>query len=200
MNIKNLPQIEGFDFDYAMNIFQDEDILQMILVDFYHSLDEMCEKLNALYSAIGEGDNLASYRLEVHALKSTSASVGALGISGEAKLLEEAAISRDVEKIILKHPLLMDDVKRVKERLMVIIPGEEEKVTAKESLKPCFEKMKEHLLDFDINEADALCKEVCQYQFPDMIQGLVDELSNQIFRLDTDEAIETIDRILELEV
>lgn len=124
MDVKNLPQIEGFDFVYAMDIFQDEEILKVILIEFYDSLDEMCEKLNALYGAIGEGDNLASYRLEVHALKSTSAAVGALGISKQAELLEAAAIAGDAERIINKHPVLMEDVKKIKERLSVIIPDE----------------------------------------------------------------------------
>lgn len=123
MEVKNLPQIEGFDFVYAMDIFQDEEILKTILIDFYDSLDEMCEKLNGLYDAIGEGDNLASYRLEVHALKSTSAAVGALGISKQAELLEEAAIAGDVEQILVKHPMLMEDIAGHKERLSVIIPN-----------------------------------------------------------------------------
>ena len=122
MTLKEIPQIEGFDFDYAMDIFQDEDILKVILVDFYEALDELCEKLNGLYSAIREGDNLSLYRLEVHALKSTSASVGALQISEQAKLLEEAAIAKDMERIDCKHPLLIEDITRHKERLSVMIP------------------------------------------------------------------------------
>lgn len=126
MTLKEIPQIEGFDFDYAMDIFQDEDILKVILIDFYEALDELCEKLNGLYTVIREGDNLSLYRLEVHALKSTSASVGALQISEQAKLLEEAAIAADIERINCKHPLLMEDVAKHKARLAVIIPKEEE--------------------------------------------------------------------------
>ncbi len=122
MSLKELPQIEGFDFDYAMDIFQDEDILKVILVDFYEAIDELCEKLNGLYDAIRDGDNLALYRMEVHALKSTSASVGALQISEQAKLLEEAAIAGDIERIDCEHLLLMEDIAKHKQRLAVIIP------------------------------------------------------------------------------
>jgi len=121
MNLKEIPQIEGFDFDYAMDIFQDEGILKVILIDFYEALDELCEKLNGLYNTIREDDNLTLYRMEVHALKSTSASVGALQISEQAKLLEEAAIAGDIERISCKHPLLMEDIAKHKERLAVII-------------------------------------------------------------------------------
>lgn len=116
-----LPQIEGFDFEYAMDIFQDEEILKIILVDFYDSLDELCEKLDGLYNAIGEGDNLSLYRLEVHALKSTSASVGALQISEQAKELEMAAIDNNMAHINKEHPQLIENIIRLKERMAVIV-------------------------------------------------------------------------------
>ena len=116
-----LPQIEGFDFEYAMDIFQDEEILKIILVDFYDSLDELCEKLDGLYNAIDEGDNLSLYRLEVHALKSTSASVGALQISEQAKELEMAAIDNNMAQINKEHPRLIENIIRLKERMAVIV-------------------------------------------------------------------------------
>ena len=121
MTLDRLPQIEGFDFDYALEIFQDEEILKVILVDFYYSLDELCEKLNGLFDAIGDGDNLSLYRLEVHALKSTSASVGALLISEQAKQLEMAATKQDMQVIRIKHPLLIEDIMKHKGHLAKII-------------------------------------------------------------------------------
>lgn len=119
--MRGLPQIEGFDFEYAMDIFQDEEILKIILVDFYDSLDELCEKLDGLYNAVEKDDNLSLYRLEVHALKSTSASVGALLISEQAKELEMAAIESDLDKISKEHPLLIENIVRHKERLAAIV-------------------------------------------------------------------------------
>lgn len=117
MNADRLPQIEGFDFEYAMDIFQDEEILKIILEEFYNSLDELCEKLNGLFNTIHDADNLSLYRLEVHALKSTSASVGALLISEQAKKLEMAAVEKDMETIRIHHPVLVEDILRHKDRL-----------------------------------------------------------------------------------
>jgi len=121
MSLCGLPQIEGFDFEYAMDIFQDEEILKVILVDFYEAMDELCEKLNGFYNAIHEEDNLSLYRLEVHALKSTSASVGALIISEQAKELEMAVIDGDMAKVYEEHPLLIESILRHKERLAQIV-------------------------------------------------------------------------------
>lgn len=120
MNVRELPQIEGFDFEYAMDIFQDEGILKIILIEFYDSLDELCEKLDGLFHTIGDEGNLALYRMEVHALKSTSASVGALQISEQAKQLEMAAAEGDMEFIAIHHAALMENIAVHKERMAVI--------------------------------------------------------------------------------
>lgn len=120
MNVRELPQIEGFDFEYAMDIFQDEGILKIILIEFYDSLDELCEKLNGLFNTINEESNLALYRMEVHALKSTSASVGALQISEQAKQLEMAAAEGDMEFIATHHAALIENIAVHKERMAVI--------------------------------------------------------------------------------
>ena len=117
MYLNDLPQIEEFDFEYAMDIFQDEEILKIILADFYESLDELCVKLDALFDAIQEGDNLSLYRLEVHALKSTSASVGAVQISKQAEELETIAIEKDMEKIMQMHPQLIENIMKHKDLL-----------------------------------------------------------------------------------
>ena len=122
MSADRLPQIEGFDFEYAMDIFQSEEILKVILVEFYNSLDELCEKLNGLFASIHDGDNLLLYRLEVHALKSTAASVGALQISEQAKRLEMAADEKDMEVIHTYHPMLIENIERHKERLAKNMP------------------------------------------------------------------------------
>lgn len=121
MNLREIPQIEGFDFEYAMDIFQDEGILKIILIEFYDSLDELCEKLNGLFNAIDEEGNLALYRMEVHALKSTSASVGALQMSEQAKQLEMAAADGDMEFISTHHSALIENITIHKERMAVII-------------------------------------------------------------------------------
>lgn len=117
MEWKDITRIEGFDYNYAMNIFQDEEILKIILGDFYESLEEWCGKLNGLLDALDAGDNLSLYRTEVHALKSVSASVGALGLSGRAADLEKMAIDKDVAGIKKMHPLLIEDIAIHKKRL-----------------------------------------------------------------------------------
>lgn len=196
MSISGLPEIDGFDFEYAMNIFQDEEILKVILNDFYESLDELCEKLNRLYDAIYEEENLALYRMEVHALKSTSASVGALEISKQALELERVVIEKNMDRVKSMHPDLIAEIRVHKERLATILLQEEEKEEAGDTVKAYFEMLKIYLLSYDMNSADAISKEIQKYKFPDRLEPLVNKLASQMFHLETDEAAETINEIL----
>lgn len=191
-----LKEIEGFDFKYAMNIFQDEEILKIILNDFYESLDELCEKLNGLFHSIKEEDNIALYRMEVHALKSTSASVGALAISAQALELERAAIDKNISQIEKLHPDLITDIRTHKERLGELFFEAEEKEEAGDTVKAYFEMLKIYLLNFDMNSADMLTKEIQKYHYSEILSPLVDKLINQMFHLETDKAVETINEIL----
>ena len=196
MSENGLPKLEGFDFEYAMNIFQDEEILKTILVDFYESLDELCEKLNELLDSLLKGDDFALYRMEVHALKSSSASVGALEISRQALELERAAIEKNLEEIKHKHPVLIADIKKHKERLATIISEEAEKEPADDNVKSYFEMLKIYLSSYDMDAVDVLREEIQKYRFQDKIEPLADKLNHQLHRLETDEAIKTINEIL----
>lgn len=53
---------------------------------------------------------MAAYRVKVHALKSTNASVGAIMVSQLAKLLEQKAIGQEVSAIELLHPVLVEQM------------------------------------------------------------------------------------------
>lgn len=47
------------------------------------------------------------YAIKAHALKSTSLTIGAEGLSAQAKALEQAGKNGDVEYIRENHPLLL---------------------------------------------------------------------------------------------
>lgn len=192
---KELPELEGFDFDYAVQITLNEEILRVLLIDFYDAADMLVDKLQRFFADIEKEDTLALYRIEVHALKSTSASIGALSLSDLARSLEQAVIERDLSRIWRMHPILLEELAKHKERISVIVPKQEEKKTAEAGMKPYFTMLKNSLDNFDFNSADMLSKELQKYQFADSIQPLVDKLVNQILQLEADEAVATIKEI-----
>lgn len=197
MEPAELPELDEFDFEYALRILRDESLLRSALTDFYHSLDGLCTKLSAQIDCLTQPDALDTYRIEVHALKSTAATVGALLLSKVARLLEVAAKEKNIEKILLLHPILMEEVKKHKERLQEIVPPEEEKqqLESTAEIAPYFEMLKQGLEQEDYQTVDFLFEEIKKYQYEEELQKQVDKLEDQIMNLESEEAIETVNQI-----
>lgn len=81
----------------------EEDFYREMLQMFCSQSGEKKDELVALYNAA----NWADYAVKVHALKSTSLTIGAEELSGLAKALELAGKKTDVEYIQNNHPLLL---------------------------------------------------------------------------------------------
>ena len=58
-----------------------------------------------------------NYQILVHALKSTALSIGATGLSEQAKSLEFAAKDNDIEKIQANHGDLMTTYKKIRDEI-----------------------------------------------------------------------------------
>ncbi len=191
-----LPELDEFDFDYALEILKTEELLMDTLMDFYNSLDDLKEKLNEFVQELEISDYLDQYRIEVHALKSTAATVGALLLSKLARILEVAAKDENIPKIRLLHPVLIEEIDKHKERLSVIAPKEEEKISidSMDQILPYFEMLSQALDRGDYNSCDFIAKEINKYSYGDL-QDSVDTLLGQIRDMESDEALETIAKI-----
>ena len=195
--ISELPILDEFDFEYALNILRDEELLINILRDFGYSLDMLMSKLNCLYKNINDSNALHEYRIEVHGLKSSAASVGALLLSKVARLQEIAVIDNDYNSINAIHPLLMCQIEKHKERIMGIFPKDEEgerDVIEKEFLDMLESTLKNNNMDC----ADKMCIEMMKYKYNEELQVLVNKLATEILQLDNEKAIDTIQRMREL--
>ncbi len=89
----------GLDFCAGEKDFYVE-MLQM----FDSQAEEKKQELEDLYKA----GNWADYAVKAHALKSTSLTIGAEGLSAYAKTLEQAGKNEDAEYIRENHPVLLD--------------------------------------------------------------------------------------------
>ncbi len=191
-----LPELLEFDFEYAKGILKDEETLRQLLGDFHASLKTLQQKLVILFDTITQEESLSNYRTEVHALKSTAATVGALLLSKLARMSEVAAIEKDMERINALHPILLDEINKHRERIATILPKEEKEPAGSMQLA-YFDMLKPALMSNNYDTADFMAAEIGKYQFPDNIQPLVDELLEKILNLETDKAIELIDKIRE---
>lgn len=195
-----LPQIEGMDWEYAALHFPDTDLMKQTVMDFYHSLDMERDKLQVLADTIEQEESLNNYRIRVHALKSTAAINGAAPLSGLAKLLEMAAKDKDIERIKVLHPILMEEMEAYRKRLSVL----EEK---KEKTKPKAVKaqvlalltmLKSALADRNYDGADMLMNQLDRFGYEKEIEQPMEQLAQQVRNLEADAAVQSAEEIIEL--
>ncbi|MBQ7066310.1 MAG: response regulator [Lachnospiraceae bacterium] len=194
---QNLPQLEEFDFDYAMNILKSEELILITLKDFYTFMERLPGKLSRLFDAINQEEIRALYKIEVHALKSTAATVGALILSKLARMLEVAAVENNVERITVLHPVLLDEIEKHKKRIATIMQDPEDKVVLKnlKEILPYLDMLKVGIENDDYDTADVICDEISKYVYPAQIQTMIDEIASQVTNLEACEAIINIDKL-----
>ena len=196
-NMEHLTELEEFDFDYAMNILTSEELLYKTLIDFHCALESIPQKLSDILDSISQEETMDTYRIEVHALKSTSATVGALLLSKIARLLEIAALNYDVDRIHVLHPILLEEITKHRERIGSILPTTEDKVPIVnlEEMVAYFDMLKNSLENEDYSTADLISKEIQKYQYSAKVQNHVTTIIKQVRNLNTDDAIKTIDKV-----
>ena len=190
-----LPKIEEFDLEYAKNLVQKEELVYQFLVDFYKSLSPMAEKLAELYAQMEQTGDFSAYQTEVHALKSTAATVGALLLSKTARLLEVAAKEQDVNRLKVLHPVLMEEITKHKERMKAALNLPNEKETADRVEDAYLEMLISSLKNTQYDAADLICEEIQKYQYPQHIQQMVNALAEKVFQLDAEKALDIIEQI-----
>ncbi len=95
---------------YCMN---DEAFYLEMLSDYVQSAEEKQVELAECFAA----ENWKDYQIHVHALKSTSKTVGLMEVSEQARMLEEAAKNGDVSYIRETHEAMMADYRKTVEVL-----------------------------------------------------------------------------------
>lgn len=191
---RELPQIDEFNFDYALSCIQEEDLLYKFLQDFQKTLITVPRKLESLYADITQEGGIDKYRSEVHALKSLAATVGALLLSQTARLLEIAAIEKDLEKIHILHPILLTELAKHKERINEALSSAEGEQV--EELETEYLDMLESALQMeDYSVADMLIAKINQKKYAEQLQILVETLAEQVFNLQAKDALKTIEKI-----
>ncbi len=191
----SLPKLEDFNFEYAKFLVQKEDLVYRFLVDFGAALEPIEKKLNTLYEQVEQEEGLSAYRTQVHALKSTAATVGALLLSQTARLLEKAAIDGDIERIKSLHPILTEEIRKHKERIKIALKPQEAK-QIEQTVESAYLDMLSNCLENDqFDAADMICGEIQNHQYPDELQVLVNALVESVFQLEAEEALAKIKEI-----
>lgn len=122
-----LEQLSFLDTETGMSYCCDDEEFYREMLSSYIS-NEKYEDILDFY----EKEDWDNYRIQVHALKSTSLSIGANEVSEQAKKLEQAAKEGDIAYIQEHHEEVMNQYKELLSKLKKVLEAEEEQeITSK---------------------------------------------------------------------
>ncbi|MCR5595958.1 MAG: response regulator [Lachnospiraceae bacterium] len=210
-----MPVVEGLDWNYAWMHLPDKDLICSMLSDFECVADIQADKLDSMYLRITGGDAGAvdDYRIQVHGMKSSAATVGIVPLAGMAKILEFAAKDNDIHIIGSLHDIFIKEWRSYKEKLRVFTdedgsgnePGNEKELENKKDKQEAdrdmifalLDMLSQAMTDFDVDVADETVKKMRSYSYPDNINDLFKKLYAAVGDLDTDESERIIEEIKE---
>ena len=198
----DLPMVEGIDWNYGLMHLNDPQLLMNTVGDFYKTLEMEADKLDDFYRRIKEEPAmLDQYRIKVHSMKSSANLIGAAGIGGMAKMLEDAARRMDVSYLESLHEIFIKEWRSYKEKLQacITITGKDEnqgkKTADMNEVLSYLEKLREAMLEMDIDSMDENMEKLEEYQYTDTVQKSMEKLSVLVTNMDTDEAVTLIEEI-----
>jgi HPt (histidine-containing phosphotransfer) domain-containing protein len=135
-----------------------------------------CDKMSAF---ISDGD-IANFSISVHAMKSMLATIGAQGLSEQAKKLEDASKKSEFDYCAGHFPELKEKLLSLQGRLSVIFPDEEDghspvakKAGDAASLRENVEKALAAAGDFDGDAGLEAVNNLLAYDFGEAANGLL---------------------------
>lgn len=201
---KELPELEGIDWNYAKLYCRDDDILKEAVCHLYQTLEPEAEKLRQFYELTGQSDHAGSeavnqFRIQVHSMKNSAAMIGAVSLSGVARMLEYAARDGKLDVIGQITPVFLREWQDMKEILRPVAE-QEELVGKKEEPDAAFTRdllrlLKKAIDEMDVDTADEIIQQLRQFAYPEKIMTeVMENLSLAAFNMDGEQAALWIDR------
>lgn len=221
---EDLPTVDGLDWNFAYLHLPDMELLASSVNDFYDAIPVAADKLDRMYEAVNEEagtpvsvsqdssdtpvsdtaseEALTAYRIQVHAMKSSAATVGIVPLAGMAKVLEDAARDKNVNTILGLHNTFSASWRAYADKLKGVFGAGENSVSDedKESADPemtqaMLDMLSSALEDFDVDACDDIMNKIRSYSYDDETEALIGELAAYVTDLDTDSAQEVIERV-----
>ena len=197
---EDLPSIEGLDWNIAWLYLRDKNMLTEGVKTFYELIDTQADRLDEFYDAVlqkGGESELSSYRIQVHGMKSSAATVGIVPLAGTAALLEYSARDADIEAILGAHGMFQRRWRSYKEKLKGVFGCGADDDSDKEAYDPdvvcaMLTIVRNAMEELDIDAADEAMKELVKYSYPGEAKEKLTALKASVTDLDADAAEENI--------
>ena len=188
--------IEGINSAEAMKkLHLNEEVYHSILKTYYVDLKKAMKRMDIA--------DLRNFVVDVHGIKSISASVGAMELSEYAKELEYAGKAEDVVFLEENTPAFIEMCQGMIQRLDDYFAEEEETALKKEHAvldKKWLSDVYQACEDMDSSGAMDLLKEIQGMQFDEQEDRLVKQIIEYVEQYDYDEVISLLQQWMSIEV
>ena len=217
----DLPEVEGLDWNYAWLHLPERDMLRGSVESFYEVITAQADRLQALYVDLvtyagnrnastlkGEAesgssdadDPIAAYRIQVHSMKSSAATIGIVPLAGMANVLESAARNNDTETVRALHGPFIKEWKSYEEKMRGAFGlGLRSKAgTIKgdvELLKAMLDLLEPKITELDVDGADEIMEKMKKYSFAPEVDELIPKLGAAVMDLNEELAVTIINEM-----
>lgn len=194
-------QIEELDFEKGLAYFGQDTEIYLSILETY--LKDAKQKLDFLPQLIME-NNIDLFITNVHALKSSSASIGATKISELSKQLEAAGKKYNLTFIQTYLPSLLEDLTKLINEITAYFDNKKSKITTtlnetQQIDKDNLIKLKKALITVDLKTASQLVETLSSFQYNEKEALLLNEIQENLDLFEFDKAIELIEKFLKKE-
>ena len=190
----DLPSVDGLDWNFAWLHLPEREMLEDGIRQFYDLIKVHAAKLEGFYDGLPDEAALDNYRIQVHGMKSSAATIGIVPLAGMAKILEFAAKDHDLERIKSVHPTFISEWRTYLDKLIGVcgIEAVDESALATQPVADYnkvlewLEELRAVMEDMDVDRADEIVAEMKKYRYPDDVTALVEQLSGAVADLDED--------------
>lgn len=181
----SLWQMAGIDVKTGLEYAgQDVELYREILSDYADCIEEQAQ---AIECAVEER-NIEIYTIEVHSLKSTSRTIGALELSNMAKAMEDHGKKQEWEPILVGTPGLLSLYRGMYDVIMSY-HGKEKGQAAKKPVKidtvqRLLSELSARLEEYDAAGAEGILSDLAGYDFAGTDAAYLEELAAALGRFD----------------
>ncbi|MBE6015234.1 MAG: response regulator [Lachnospiraceae bacterium] len=197
------PVIDGLDMNFAKLHLPTKDLLEESIKSFYGIIDLHGDRLDEMYTKLPSKEGFAEYRVQVHGMKSSAATIGIVPLAGCAKMLEDAAGAEDLQTIQSLHGPFINLWKGYKSRLedfsFIEKPDAGEKEEFDKSIVlALLDMVKISMEDFDVDRADEAIAKLSVYSMNEELSDKLSRLKAAVADVNDEESIRTADEMINI--
>ena len=165
----------------------DESCFLSMLGVFYSYADNNVQELNEFYN----NEDFENYTIKIHALKSSSRIIGAVGLAEDAQNLENAGKAREFDKIREGHAAYVEKFLAVVDIIGQVMSTQNESKAAKPEaaallINEAYAQIRKSAKTMDYDTIEAIYKEMASYSIPEDALSLWNQVEEAFHALDYD--------------